>query len=123
MACAVETSGGSSFNTVIPPRMPCTITVPSAPHASHFIQRRRSANQVQIDIVTVSKPMNSAIMRWLCSYLMPPTMAGRRYIEPNEVGQSGTERPASLLVTSAPTTMSKNVAPAVKIANLWWARL
>jgi len=37
--------------------------------------------------------------------------------DPKEVGQSGTERPASLLVTSAPAMRTKNVNPATKIAK------
>jgi len=43
---------------------------------------------------------------------MPPTIGGRRYSEPNDVGQSGTESPASLLVTSAPATMRTKVQQA-----------
>jgi hypothetical protein len=35
---------------------------------------------------------------------------------PKEVGQSGTERPASLLVTSAPAMIKKKVQTATKIA-------
>jgi len=44
-------------------------------------------------------------------------------MEPNEVGQSGTERPASLLVTSAPAMMRKNVQQVSTTANLWCAWL
>src|SRR5207245_9757047 len=43
--------------------------------------------------------------------------------EPKEVGQSGTERPASLLVTKAPAMMSMNVAAAVNRAKRCSARL
>ena len=42
-----------------------------------------------------------AIMRWPCSNFTPPTMRGMRKV-PKDVGQSGTERPASLPVTRAP---------------------
>ena len=43
--------------------------------------------------------------------------------DPKLVGQSGTERPASLLVTSAPATIRIKVALAVKIANQCRPRL
>ena len=49
----------------------------------------------------VSSPATCAIMRCVCSNFTPPTSFGILYQDPNEVGQSGTERPASLLVTSA----------------------
>jgi hypothetical protein len=39
------------------------------------------------------------------------------------VGQSGTERPASLLVTRAPAMMRRKVAPTTPTAKLWRARL
>jgi hypothetical protein len=44
-------------------------------------------------------------------------MGGNLYRDPKEVGQSGTARPASLLVTSAPATIRKNVAHARITAN------
>jgi len=62
-------------------------------------------------------------MRWVCSNCTPPTKCGILYSEPKEVGQSGTDNPASLLVTKAPAMMSRNVQPARKQANLWRARL
>jgi hypothetical protein len=63
----------------------------------------------------VSIPTTLAIIRCPCSYFTPPTMRGMRKL-PNEVGQSGTERPASLLVTSAPAMINRNVAQATKMA-------
>jgi len=42
---------------------------------------------------------------------------------PKEVGQSGTERPASLLVTRAPASSRKKVAAAVQTAKAWCAGL
>src|ERR1700758_3949907 len=44
-------------------------------------------------------------------------------MEPKVVGQSGTERPASLLVTRAPAIIRRKVAQAVKTAKRWCARL
>ena len=45
---------------------------------------------------------------------------GKRNIGwPKVVGQSGTARPAPLLVTSPPATMSPSVAPAVTRARRW----
>jgi hypothetical protein len=38
-------------------------------------------------------------------------------MEPKEVGQSGTDKPASLLVTSAPATIRMKVAQATKTAK------
>ncbi len=43
--------------------------------------------------------------------------------EPNEVGQSGTESPASLLVTRAPAMMRRNVQQARTTAKRCSARL
>jgi hypothetical protein len=43
--------------------------------------------------------------------------------DPNEVGQSGTARPASLLVTRAPAIIRTKVVQATKVANRWWDRL
>ena len=51
------------------------------------------------------------------------TSFGILYQEPNEVGQSGTERPASLLVTSAPAMIRRNIQPARITANRWCPRL
>src|ERR1700684_2354518 len=43
--------------------------------------------------------------------------------DPKDVGQSGMESPASLLVTSAPAMIKIKVAHAVNTAKLWCARL
>ena len=88
------------------------MTAPSAVQPSTRIHLRVSTRCVHTAITMISRPMNSAIMRWVCSYFTPPTMGGSLYSEPKEVGQSGTERPASLLVTSAPATIRRNVAQA-----------
>src|SRR5712691_10521911 len=101
----------------MPPRIPCTITVPNAANPSHCNQRRFSTRQVHTARMIVSTPTNSATMRWLCSYSIPPTMCGILYHDPKLVGQSGTERPASLLVTSAPATINSNVTQEVKMAK------
>jgi hypothetical protein len=66
--------------------------------------------------------MDPAIARWLHSYRIPPCNGGTLK-DPNEVGQSGMESPASLLVTSAPAMIRTNVAHAVKTAKRWCARL
>src|SRR5216684_7694514 len=62
-------------------------------------------------------------MRWMCSNLTPPTSFGILYQEPNDVGQSGRESPASLLVTSAPAMMRTKVQQASKTASRWCPRL
>ena len=102
VACAVEIAHGRKNSTVSPPSTPCPMTAASAIQPSTFIHLRCSTRCVQTAITMISRPMNSANMRWPCSYFTPPTMGGILYSEPNEVGQSGTDRPASLLVTSAP---------------------
>jgi hypothetical protein len=89
---------------------------------SHFIQRRRSASHVHVAMEIVSNMMDPAIARWLHSYRIPPRKGGTLK-DPKEVGQSGMERPASLLVTSAPAMMRTKVAHAVKTAKRWCARL
>ena len=66
--------------------------------------------------------MDPAIARWLHSNLMPPFNCGTLK-DPKDVGQSGMESPASLLVTSAPATIKIKVAHAVNSAKLWCARL
>jgi hypothetical protein len=52
---------------------------------------------------------------------MPPTIGGMRL--PKERGQSGTARPASLLVTKPPAISRKKVAPAVRRAKVLSPRL
>src|SRR5580700_9190373 len=89
---------------------------------SHFIQWRRSANQVHAEMEIVSMMIDPAIARWLHSNFIPPCNGGTLK-DPKEVGQSGMERPASLLVTSAPAMMRTKVAHAVKTAKRWCARL
>src|SRR5580700_10601767 len=97
-ACAEDTHGGWNNKTVSPPRIACAMTVHRAAMPSHFIQRRRSANQVHAAMEMVSSTIDPAIARWLHSYRIPPCNGGMLK-EPKEVGQSGMERPASLLVT------------------------
>jgi len=121
-AWAEETHGGWNNRTVSPPRIACVITVPRAATPSHFIQRRRSANQVHAAIEIVSSTMEPAMARWLHSNLIPPCNGGTLK-DPKDVGQSGMESPASLLVTSAPAMMSTKVAHATKTAKRWCARL
>ena len=65
----------------------------------------------------VSSPAPCAIMRCVCSNFTPPTSFGILYQEPNEVGQSGTDSPASLLVTSAPAMMRRKVQQARMTAS------
>ena len=89
------------------------MTVPSAAKPKIRIQRRFSVRQVQTARMIVSSPAPCAIMRWVCSNFTPPTSFGILYKEPNEVGQSGTDSPASLLVTSAPAMIEKK-SPAGK---------
>src|SRR5580704_7603071 len=89
---------------------------------SHFIQRRRSANHVHAAMEIVSSTMDPAIARWLHSNFIPPCNGGTLK-DPKDVGQSGMESPASLLVTSAPAMMSTKVAQATKTAKRWCARL
>ena len=101
-----------------PPRIACVMTVPRAATPSHFIQRRRSASHVHAAMEIVSRTMDPAIARWLHSYRIPPCNGGTLK-EPKEVGQSGMESPASLLVTSAPAMIRTKVAHAVKTANRW----
>src|ERR1700694_2604524 len=55
----------------------------------------------------------------MCSNCTPPTSFGILYQEPQDVGQSGTDNPASLLVTSAPAMRSRKVQLARVTANLW----
>src|SRR5216684_2909967 len=92
-AWAEEIAGGRYNRTVSPPRIPCAISVRS--------------------------PATCAIMRWMCSNCTPPTSFGILYQEPKDVGQSGTDNPASLLVTSAPAMRSRKVQLARVTANLW----
>jgi len=66
--------------------------------------------------------MDPAMARWVHSNFIPPCSGGTLK-DPKEVGQSGMERPASLLVTRAPAMIKTNVALAVKTAKRWCARL
>src|SRR5580692_4387405 len=121
-ACAEDTHGGWNNKTVSPPRIACVMTVARAAMPSHFIQRRRSANHVHAAMEIVSRTIDPAIARWLHSNLIPPRKGGTLK-DPKDVGQSGMESPASLLVTSAPAMMSTKVAHATKTAKRWCARL
>src|SRR6266853_5240919 len=118
-AWAEEIAGGRYNRTVSPPRIPCAITVPTAASAKIRSQRRFSTRQVQIARISVRSPATCAIMRWMCSNCTPPTSFGILYQEPKDVGQSGTDNPASLLVTSAPAMRSRKVQLARVTANLW----
>src|SRR3982074_1856213 len=69
--------------------------------------------------MSVRSPATCAIMRWMCSNCTPPTSFGILYQEPKDVGQSGTDNPASLLVTSAPAMRRRKVQLARVTANLW----
>ena len=93
-----------------PPRIPCAMTRPSAVDAQIFHPAARvgapgpdreddgqKSHKLGDHAVGVLELHAADQMRESCSS------------EPNEVGQSGTERPASLLVTSAPAMMSRNV--------------
>src|SRR6185369_12698770 len=60
-------------------------------------------------------PTVVATRRWPCSQNRLPTIFGKTC--PFESGQSGVASPASLLVTSAPAIIKKNVAQATKIAK------
>src|SRR5260370_8002787 len=86
---------GSMKITVMPPSKPCAITAASAIQPSRRIQRRPSARDNQIARIIVSSPTVVATMRWPCSKITPPSILGISL--PYERGQSGTERPASLL--------------------------
>src|ERR1700752_66302 len=62
----------------------------------------------------VSIPTVVATIRWPCSQNRFPTIFGNTC--PFESGQSDVAKPASLLVTSAPAIIKKNVAQATRIA-------
>src|SRR6185295_5468979 len=63
----------------------------------------------------VNKPTVVATIRCPCSQKRLPTIFGNTW--PFESGQSDVAKPASLLVTSAPAMIKKNVAQATSIAN------
>src|ERR1041385_7563240 len=63
----------------------------------------------------VNKPTVVATIRCPCSQNRLPTILGNTW--PFESGQSEVAKPASLLVTSAPAMIKKNVAQATSIAN------
>src|SRR5208337_2985976 len=101
--------------TVMPPRAAWASTASTAAPPVHFTQRRESLIQRARARMIVRIPTAPAIMRWPCSNLTPPTMRGIRKL-PKEVGQSGTDRPASLPVTSAPAIIRRKVQTVTKIA-------
>ena len=79
---------------------------------------RRSARRSQTASPIVSSTTAPATSRWPCSYLTPPTqpVGGVIWKLPNEVGQSGTESPASFEVTRAPAISRRKVENATKVA-------
>src|SRR3990172_2859386 len=115
VACETEIAVGSRKTTVKPPRSPWVITVPSAMIPRTFNQRRSSSFHNQIARTIVNIPTNDAIIRWPCSYRMPPTIGGM--IMPYARGQSGTARLEPVLVTNPPAMMRKKVHNAVKTEN------
>ncbi len=109
-ACRTETAGGRRSRTVSPPSSPCATTLARASQASRRTPARfsRTANQSASPIV--SSPTAAAISRCPCSNSTPPVMCGNR--PPNDSGQSGTESPEPVLVTSPPATRRTVVAHA-----------
>src|SRR5207247_10800572 len=87
-----------------------------------FIQRRFTTSSVHKEMVRVRIIVEPASARCFHSYRIP-RCNGRTLNHPNEVGQSGIESPASLLVTSAPATIRMKVAKAVNTAKRWCAEL
>jgi hypothetical protein len=68
----------------------------------------------------VRKPTKEAKRRWLCSKKIPPTHFDKGNVnifQPYVVGQSGTDSPDSVLVTSPPTKIRNAVQQAVKRAK------
>src|SRR5262249_28126622 len=68
---------------------------------------------------TARTPTVLAISRWLCSYRIPPThlLSGNvNMLHPYVVGQSGTERPESVLVTMPPAAIRRTVQAATSFA-------
>ena len=100
--------------------MPCVTTAASATRPSAFTQRRESFRQSQATSTMVSRPTELAMSRCPCSYRMPPTHRdiGKLNIDdPYVVGQSGTDRPDPVLVTSPPAVTRTSVATATSFAK------
>ena len=98
-----------------PPRTPCRITRPVADTARIRTQRRESASQVHSASPMIHRPTSAPKRRCPCSASTGPSchqrasgFSGSLYpvaigsYDPNELGQSGTARPASILVTTPP---------------------
>src|SRR5512143_4236370 len=115
-ACATERGAGRRKSTVRPPRTPWMTTDITAATPRYLTHARRSTLQSQTERITVSSPTNAATRRCVCSYTTPPFIGGISC--PKESGQSGTDIPDPVLVTRPPATTSRNVAHAVKTANL-----
>src|SRR5262245_58072898 len=118
-ACAVDTAGGRKNRTVTPPRMPCAITAPNAAAPVRRTQPAVLAVHNQTTSTTVRKPTPDAMSRCPCSYKMLATHidgGNVNMFQPYVVGQSGTERPAPLLVTRLPARISRTVQPARNFA-------
>jgi hypothetical protein len=92
--------------------------VQKVPIASQRNQRRRSTIRVQMAIARVNVISDPANIRWVHSKRTPPTKCGTLMRYPKDVGQSGTDSPASLLVTRAPAVMTTRVAQAVNTAKI-----
>ena len=93
------------------------MTPKSATKPNRRIHRLGSFQKRMITRPIVSKPTDVATIRWPCSQNRFPTIAGKNC--PLERGQSSVASPASLLVTSAPAMIRKNVAPATSKENQW----
>ena len=95
-------------------QQPWATTKPRALQPSLRIHARVSARAIQVARMMVRSPTTPAIIRCPVSKNTPPVISGITC--PYESGQSGTDSPASLLVTEAPASTSNNVHTATRIA-------
>src|SRR6202171_3757280 len=104
--------------TTSPPKTACTATPATAITPNQRNQRRSSLRQIKIESTSVKTASPPAITRCECSKNAPPASCLKEENQvPNDLGQSGTESAALLVVTRAPAMKRSTVHATTNLAK------
>ena len=110
--CAVTISGGSSWRTVMPPRMTWKTSSTDAAVAGQRMDRCcRYRSHATTRVASTSSPTTEAASR--CVYSMRTSRSKGGMTCPWHMGQSGQPKPDPVTRTTPPMTMSTYMAAAV----------
>src|SRR5256885_731592 len=88
------------------------MTVMTAHRLKRLIQEAADERNIKTQTTKAKSPTREAAIRWVCSYLIPPTIWSKGKANMNRpyvVGQSGTDSPDSVLLTKPPRKIRKRV--------------